>query len=1213
MTENEDDQGDSQLPPPGDEPTIDHHRYAPPTTIRYFGDYEILEEINTGGMGVVYKARQVSLNRLVALKMIRAGELASEAEVQRFYVEAEAAANLDHPNIVPLYEVGKHGGQHYFSMAYIDGPSLSEVLRDRPPTPRAAAAYVKTIAVAINYAHQQGVLHRDIKPSNVLLDDAGQIRITDFGLAKQIGSDSDLTRESQVLGTPEYMPPEQARGENDTLGPQADVYSMGALLYSLLAGRPPFRAENWMATLRQVIDAEPMAVRMLNSAVDRDLETICHKCLQKSPSRRFPTAQDLAEELGRYLSGKPIISRPVSQTTRLWRWCRRQPLVAGLTAATFVLMATVAVVATSYWLREIQLNRTLQSSLRRESSAHDETARQRIAALDAQQREKEGRLVAERKRYIAAVNLTKAAWDEADLPRMIRLLDGLRPQPGQPDLRGFEWFHFWSLCHTQEREVELPHSVLEFAISPDHKTCVAVGQIYDANQAQATFFEIASGKMLDELQAPNIKFRTVTYHPDGKLLAIAGSADGDASGGIIRSEDAVSKLSIFDASTHKQVHQVTMPGEVRAVRFVPGTTKLSVGLRISDTFGKVMLWDYAKNTTTDALGDVVNHVNDMTVDDEGTLIAVASMNSIASVWDIEKRERSSTLSHDVGSVGAVAFSPSELVIATGGADRTVRLWDLIEGNPAATFEGHASEIESLAFSSDGTMLASSSADHTIRIWDMYRDTQMFVLKGHVGVVDQVAFAEDDSVLISVANDWEAKATAMKVWELSDQYATEPFVLYGSGVQQLTFLPNRSIVATSGNPGVWLRDAITGDVVTVFTSSLKGVSSFAFSDDGQTIAIAERELRKSPPPEPFQYVTLKPMKVKIWNVYGTSEPTTLFELQHADRTRVAFSPDGNQLAVGTCVDSEKATIEIWDLSTRQRIAQFDDIRGAVDELLFTPDGRAVIVASGVLVDDWSTRSELAVCDITTGKRRLMANQEGDGVKELSLTPDGDQLLALVERWETPDQLRTFLNVWDVESGEIKRQIQPPMESVNGLKYSPDGKRIAMTADKPDSRNRKVILLIDSRTGEEIVRLGGGRDRIAWSTDGTLLALGGRDVGFIGQIRVLRSTSRKTEGESAASGQRSQVDAPLARPFNGKVLVPYKPLDFPKVDVSEIQSPKINLPVVPKIDIPNFDFHMPVVPNPVPVPLPKIPQFELPHTTIPQIPEFPTGDPKVAIPR
>jgi serine/threonine-protein kinase len=274
--------------------------------VRYFGDYEIERELARGGMGVVFRARQISLNRPVALKMILAGQLANATDVKRFYTEAEAAANLDHPGIVPIYEVGQHEGQHYFSMGFVDGQSLSQRLAGGPLPPREAAALMIQVARAIDYAHHSGVIHRDLKPGNILLDRKGNPRVTDFGLAKRLHSDSGLTGSGQILGTPSYMPPEQAAGHRGGVGPAADVYAIGATLYALATGRPPFQAASVMETIRQVIHDDPVPPRRLNPAVDRDLETICLKAMAKEAARRYASAGDLAADLQRFLRGEPI-------------------------------------------------------------------------------------------------------------------------------------------------------------------------------------------------------------------------------------------------------------------------------------------------------------------------------------------------------------------------------------------------------------------------------------------------------------------------------------------------------------------------------------------------------------------------------------------------------------------------------------------------------------------------------------------------------------------------------------------------------------------------------------------------------------------------------------------------------------------------------------------------------------------------------------------
>src|SRR5438132_1929253 len=339
--------------------------------LKDFGDYELLEEIGRGGQGVVYRARQKSLNRIVALKVIGLAHWATEAHVKRFRMEAEAAAHLDDPRIVPIYEIGERDGACYFSMKFIEGRPLDKVIStDRMPF-RKAAELVAKVARTLHHAHQNGVLHRDVKPGNILIDAKGEPHLTDFGLARLVETESTVTRTLEVLGTPSYMAPEQAAGNNAQLTSATDVYGLGAVLYQLLTGHPPFAGGTTYETVRMVLETQPRQPRLYNPKVDRDLETICLKSLEKEPAKRYASAQLLAEDIERFLCHEPIRSRRSSRLEYAWRWCKRKPLVASLIAA-LILVVAIGLAGTLWELRRVQTERVL---VRRANLSEQEKAR----------------------------------------------------------------------------------------------------------------------------------------------------------------------------------------------------------------------------------------------------------------------------------------------------------------------------------------------------------------------------------------------------------------------------------------------------------------------------------------------------------------------------------------------------------------------------------------------------------------------------------------------------------------------------------------------------------------------------------------------------------------------------------------------------------------------------------------------------------------------
>jgi predicted Ser/Thr protein kinase len=346
------------------------------TTVRYFGDYELQQELGRGGMGVVYQARQVSLNRPVALKMLRAGLLAGEDESRRFQNEAEAVALLDHPGIVPVYEVGEHEGQRYLSMKLVFGGNLADRLAQFKDDPRAAARLVAEVAEAVHHAHMRGILHRDLKPANILVNAEGHPEVTDFGLAKRIEEDVELTQSGVILGTPAYMAPEQASGRRGSITTATDVYGLGSILYALLTGKAPFGGDSVIDTLQKVREDPPEPPRKANTKQSRDLEVICLKCLQKEPRQRYESAAALSRDLERWLAHEPILARTTSPAARLALWVRRKPVIAGLAAALIVAVVLGIASVTILWRRA-------EHALAREQVARRESDRQHDLAIEA--------------------------------------------------------------------------------------------------------------------------------------------------------------------------------------------------------------------------------------------------------------------------------------------------------------------------------------------------------------------------------------------------------------------------------------------------------------------------------------------------------------------------------------------------------------------------------------------------------------------------------------------------------------------------------------------------------------------------------------------------------------------------------------------------------------------------------------------------------------
>ncbi len=1080
-----------------------HDIPAPGQKVPYIGDYEPLEVIARGGMGVVYKARQCTLNRTVALKMLLGGAHAGDDFKHRFRREAETAAKLQHPNIVPIYEVGEHDGQPYFAMEYVAGETLAQKVQDHPLPADEAASYVRAVAEAVHYAHGQGVLHRDLKPSNILVGVDDRPRVTDFGLARQEESASDLTMSGQALGTPGYLPPEQASGRRGDVGPASDVYGLGAVLYHLLTGRPPFVTNSVAETLEQVRHAEPASPRQLNPAVPKDLQTICLKCLEKETARRYGSAKELSAELGRFRAGEPILARPPGSVGRAWKWAQRRPVPALLSLALALAVLGGCVGVTFQW-RKAQ---AAAVGLKRAYAAMDEA----LARADMQISEGLfqkgddayavaflGRLLRQHPRNDAAASRLAAALAEPAIAGPLR-----------------EYGGFANLA-------------IAAAFSRDGKRIVVA-----SGDSTARMFDVGSGVTLATFTNHTDTLWGVDFSPDGTRVVTA-SSDGTA-----RIWSASTGAQIASPLQHTNAARTGSAQWVTCARFSPdgrtvytasedGTARVwdaltakpisewlvhdaalrsggfsSDGSRVLTACwaGYAQVWDWQSGKP---LNGRLQHgpggaaVKWAEFSPDGRLVASACDDHTVRIWDVESgmQTHPSFLHEDMAVV--VCFSPENGRVAVGTEDGAVAIWEIQSARRISGAMRHAGRINHVEFSGDGLLLATAGDDHTARLWDGHTGSPLATFR-HSTTVKQARLSPEGRYLLSVSGEEATGEGLARLWDIGLFFPRSVDLHHGRPVGHAAFGQGGDQLATGSGGGtvsVWsLLDGSALRAPLSVTDGTEPVSSLLFSRDCRELLglsasgrlsiwrsdQAEPRLRILYPdwicsasysPDGTRLVTGS--RDGVAGIYSTANGVLLvtnLEPHPGWVLGAKFSPDGSRFVTF----STDGSARVWDANNGRPVTNPLRHNTAVNVATFDPRGK--LVASGsadatsriwdaatgellstmhhagpVVCVSFDGRAErlataswdhaARIWDVATGRLRTPPFQHRDRVTAVHFSPD--------DRWVVTASADHTARVWEASTGLPVTALLQHAGTVNEAQFSPDGQRLVTISDDSTAR-------------------------------------------------------------------------------------------------------------------------------------------------------------------
>jgi WD40 repeat protein len=982
-------------------------------------------------MGVVYKARQLGLNRLVAVKMMLTGGTRDGALLARFRTEAEAVARLQHPHIVQIFEVGTHEGQPYCVLELVEGGTLAQRLGGTPLASAAAAAVVQILAEAMPAAHRHGIVHRDLKPSNVLLTPAtgpewGQPKITDFGLAKLLDGDGPVTQSGDVLGTPSYLAPEQARSGTLRVTPLADVYALGAILYEMLTDRPPFKGENAVETVLQVLHQEPVSPAQLQPRLPADLVTICLQCLRKEPGKRYADALALAEDLRRFRLGEPIRARPVRAPERLVRWARRRPVVAGLLLALTLAVTAGATGVLWQWGEAVQARRQAEANERTANHFAEEEKQARTAAEQAREGEQHQRRQVQEAFARTALNQAVSLCEQGDIDRgvlwLVHALDLAVKSGSSPLERAarLELGAWRPMLHGLEHVVAADNPVRVAVFHPSGRTFTAGlgGDFTHWAERRLLDGETETGRLLLPrrseprptelswlLSHPNggmiysgkgeLVWRDWTVKPpviplEGRLIRRAALSPDGATLALVSNDR---NLRLYDVSNgNTRGIPVGLPWEAAALLFKPdGTAVVAIGGQPSQP-GEGLSFDARTGKPTGQRLRLGRYPMAAAFSPDSKILVTGHAASTAYLWSPGGASLGPPLQH-TGSVTAVAWHKDSRVLATASLDRTVRLWQLTwpvppsaNAKPVVMPIGaplrHQDRVTTVQFSPDGTRVLTGGLDNTIRLWQPGR-------------------AEPDRLVVQAAPSPNTRYALSDDGRLFFPYSLEP----GPGVCQ--------VFDTTGKA-----------VGPAWDASLPGMNA-AFSPDNRLLAVASRLPQNDE------------NEVRLWQV-GTGQPVG-GPIRIGRVTWLSFGPDSRTLL---CFKTRAALL--IDSSGRARAEL--PLEGSPSSSSWGPDGARVTTLSSDGVQTW---------DVASGKLSWL-KRGSQGISS-AYSPDG--------KWLATGHEDGTARLWDPATGQERAVLTHALPVKRVVFHPRGGELLTLTSDLTQLSGSEMRLWRLTGTGAE----------------------------------------------------------------------------------------------------------------------------------------------------